>query len=143
MASNTPAAAIEARLAANWTTTPVFLADEINDPPEPPSPFVVLEFPGGFSRQYTIGSPGSNVWLEEGAFMIHVMVPVGIDPGSGLPWRKVARNYAETIAQIFRGQTFATSVICYAPLPPQESERANGNYWGVSFGVPFHYQFLA
>lgn len=142
MASATPATAIEDRLKANWTTTPVYLADEIDAPPDPPSAFVVLEFPGGSSSQYTIGSPGNNVFLEAGAFMIHVLVPLGND-SQGNAWRRTARTYAETIAEIFRAQTFATSVITYAPDPPHESDRSNGNFWGVSFGVPYHYQFTA
>lgn len=141
MASNTPAAAIEARLIANWSTTPIYLADDLHDPPEPPSPFVVLEFPGGTARQVTIGSPGANAFEEEGAFMIHVFVPIGNQPVTGTPWRKVARDYAETIAAIFRGKTFS-SVRTYAPFPPNESDRAIGNFYSVSFATPFLYSYL-
>lgn len=139
MASATPAAAIEARLRAQWTSTPVFLPNEVNEGPRDsdgnPLSFVVIEFPGGSAEQISIGAPGDNVWREIGAFMIHVMVPVGEGAAA-------ARSKAATIASIFRGKEF-DGVECWAPLPPQESQRADGVWWGCSFGTPYLFDLRA
>lgn len=135
MASAVPAAAIEARLRANWTTTAIYVADEFVQPPEPPAAFVVLEFPGGAAEQITVGAPGNNVFREDGAFMLHVMVP----SGSGA---SLARIYADQLATIFRAQTFG-GVRCWAPFPPHESDRSNGTAWGVSWGTPYQFDLFA
>ena len=139
MSSLTPAAAIEARLKANWSTSPVFLPNEINKPLRDnggePLTFVVLEFPGGTAEQETIGSPGNNVFREHGGFLIHIQVPMG--SGASL-----ARQYAETIAAIFRGQTF-DGVRCWAPNPPQEDTASDGAWFGVSFFTPFQWDRFA
>src|SRR5882757_1725106 len=132
MTSATPAAAIEDRLRANWMTTPVELFNETTEPPKgsdgTPIPWVALEFPGGVGTVWGIGNPGNNSFREDGAFMIHVFVPAG--SGSTL-----ARTYADQLAAIFRGKDFATSVVCYAPHPPQTNGTPDGNYFGVSFAV--------
>lgn len=139
MASASAAAAIEALLRAGWTTTPIFLPNEVNEPHRDsngdPAAYVVIEFPGGAGDQITVGAPGSNTFRETGAFMIHVMVPAG----QGAP---VARQHAETIAQIFR-DTDSGGVTFWAPNPPAEDTGPNGNYFGVSFGTPYQYDLHA
>lgn len=139
MSSLTPAAAIEARLRANWTTSLVFLTNEVKKPPRDsdgePLTFVTLEFPGGTAEQVTVGAPGNNVFREYGGFMIHVQVPMG----SGAT---LARQYADTIAAIFRAQTF-DGVRCWAPYPPQEDTASDGAWYGVSFFTPFQWDRFA
>lgn len=135
MSSATPAAAIEARLRANWTATPIQTSNVVEDLPEPPAAFIALEFPGGGAEQITIGAPGANLFREDGAFMLHVFVPLGAGAA-------VARGHADTLAAIFRAQSF-DGVRCWAPFPPQESATSDGNYWGLSFGVPYQFDRLA
>ena len=135
MSSATPAAAIEARLRAAWTATPIQTDNVLEDLPEPPMAFVALEFPGGAAEQITIGAPGANLFREDGAFMVHVFVPVGTGAAA-------ARSQADQIAAIFRAQSF-DGVRCWAPFPPHESPRSDGNYWGVSFGVPYQWDRFA
>lgn len=139
MASATPATAIEARLRANWTTTPILIDNEDDQIPTGadgmPVPFIVLEFPGGAADQITIGAPGNNLFREMGAFMLHVLVPKGTGATT-------ARAYADTLAAIFRGTSFS-GVDCWAPFPPNESPRADGTLWGVSFGIPYKFDLAA
>lgn len=135
MSSATPAAAILARLRANWTTTPIVVDNEDAQPPQPPTGFVAIEFPGGVADQITIGAPGENLFREAGAFMLHVFVP----RGTGLD---TARDWADQLAVIFRAQTFG-GVRCWAPFPPHESARSEGNFYSISFGVPYQWDRFA
>lgn len=135
MASGAVATAVEARLRAQWITTPIFIDNEFDQAPQPPAPHVVLEFPGGAAQQVSVGAPGNNRFRETGAFMVHVMVPSGDGP-------VLARTYADQIAVIFRAQSFS-GVNCWAPFPPQESERSNGAYWGASFGTSYYSDLFA
>lgn len=135
MSSVTPAAAIEAKLRADYTDADIFTANELDQPPQQGTPFVVLEFPGGTAEQITVGAPGNNVFRERGAFMTHVMVPAA----SGAA---VARQMADDIAAIFRGQTFS-GVRCQAPFPPQEDTGPDGNWFGVSFSTAFTWDRFA
>ncbi len=135
MASLTPATRIVERLRANWTATPVFEAGRFEKLPQPPSAFVVIEFPGGFEEQETVGAPGSNVFREEGVFFLHVMVPSNRGD-------MTARGLCSQLAVIFRAQTFE-GVVCYAPNPPQNSSRSDGTYFGLSFSVPYFYDLFA
>lgn len=139
MASSAPAAAIEARLKANWThaAIPILAPDDLDNPPNPPQAFVVLEFPGGVAEQITIGAPGANIFRETGAFMIHIQVP-----DADADRAATARGYAGEIAAIYRGKQFS-GVCCWAPYPPAEDTAANGLYWGLSFSVPYYFDLLA
>jgi hypothetical protein len=140
MTSASPAAAIEARLRAGWTTSPIFVENG-NAPgggfkapvglDGKPLPFVVLEFPGGVSDIMDIGA---SVYREDGAFMIHINVVTGTGT-------EMARAWADTIAAIFRGKRFSF-VLCYAPYPPAPSSSPDGKYYRMSFGTPYHYEFV-
>ena len=137
MASETPAAQIEARLRANWTTTPIFVENGNQGNFVPPKgqdgkavPFVVLEFPAAVADNDGIGRVH---YLEEGTFMLHVNVRSGT--GATL-----ARSYCDTLAAIFRGQVFGF-VFTYAPFPPTPSEPTDGNYFRLSFGTPYKYRY--
>ncbi|MBN9529679.1 MAG: hypothetical protein J0H82_25965 [Alphaproteobacteria bacterium] len=140
MTSATPAAAIEARLRAHWTTTGVFVGG--NDTFKPPvdgqgrqQPYVRLMFPGAVSRQQGIGSPGRNNWREDGAFQVIVAVPTATGEAT-------AREWCDQIAAIFRGQTFGGAVVCYGPHTPVPAAGPAGGYYRMTFGVPYAWQFL-
>lgn len=136
MASSSAAAAIKARLKAGWTATKIYAPNEIADLPDVPVPLVVLEFPGGVGDQITVGVPGANLFRETEVFMLHVLVPT-------LRGDETARAYAAQLAALFRDRQF-DGVNCLAPFPPSDgSDRAKGNYWGVSFAVPYYFDLLA
>ena len=140
MASYTPAAAIESRLRTEYTDNPIYLWSEVTDAPAATlGPFLVLEFPGGTSEQMSIGAPGSNWWEENGGFMVHIFVPLGSHDLND------ARQIAETVAAIFRGQEFS-GVVCRAPNPPQpmrEDKAVPAMYAGLSIFIPYYYRLRA
>src|SRR5262249_38816435 len=128
LAAANAAAAIAARLKAQWThaAVPILAPDDLNNAPNPPAAFVVLELPGAVANRITIGAPGDNIFRETGAFMVHVQVP-NADPNRGA----TARGYADEIAAIFRSQQFS-GVTCHGHLTLAEDTAADGNYWGLS-----------
>lgn len=98
-------AAIRARLAANWTTTPIAYQNEPFEPPTDPNsgapaPWVFLEVIGNDAELRAAGTPGDHVWIYRGHVYVHVFVP--INSGAGL-----AQQYAVTIGEIFRAAGFA------------------------------------
>lgn len=143
MTSASPAAAIKAQLKANWTSTEIFEENTAGfsgfTPPSDaqghPLPFIAIEFPGGVSRLNELGGqPNVKHYREDGAFQIHVNVPMGSGDDT-------ARDWADQIAAFFRGVTLATYTVCYAPFPPQPSESPDGNYFRLSFACPYKYEF--
>lgn len=61
--------------------------------------FVTVQFPYSTSAPATLGAPGGQWWMEEGAFRFVISIPKGIGLGVGPKW-------AEKIAQLFRGVEF-------------------------------------
>lgn len=127
--------AVEARLAANWTTCPVIGANSQGDAPSDGSAYLVVQYPAANSRQASFGAPGANVWREDGAFRLVVHVPRGSGIATLLTW-------SETLAALFRGALF-DSVQCFAPSSPTIDDRNEaGNYFTASFAVPYRYDLI-
>src|SRR5882724_10371232 len=102
--------AVEARLAANWTTTPVV---GINLQPEVPadgSPFLTVQYPVSGGEQVSIGTPGAQRWRENGAIRFVLAIQRGNGVGQGLQW-------ADSLAALFRGKQFS-GVNTWAPSAP-------------------------
>lgn len=137
MTSATPAAAIEARLRANWSATVIFVENKDFEPPRnaqgQPEPFVALEFPGAGAQQWSIGDPGNNAWREDGAFMLHLCVPTGTGG-------EQARAWSDDLAAIFRGKEF-DFVVCHEVMPPVPSESPDGLFYRLSSAVRYHYEY--
>jgi hypothetical protein len=102
-------AAIEARLAANWTTTPIVYDNDDSDgavPPQvgdQPTPWVYCEIiEAGPATIHAFGGTGNQTVIDDGIIKLYVMVP----KGSGLA---TGREYAREIGEIFRQQLFYTS----------------------------------
>ncbi len=88
-------------------------------------------------EQVSIGAPGENRWLEEGAFEVTVYVPSG-SGGSD------ARTYARQIWDALRGQLLDGGRLEIKDKQAgDEGERYNGVYWGNSFGVEFEREFTS
>lgn len=137
MASSVPAQAIEAKLIAeNPTTYPVYLwEDDIGDPSQITSPFIMLEFPGGSSKQASTGAPGANWWQEEETFLIHLFYLTTSDI-------RDVRQEVDSLADIFRGQNFG-GVYCQAPNPPIPGDERKGRWQALSVSVPYYYRLTA
>ena len=127
--------AVEARLAANWLTTPIIgLNTAQGDAPSDGSAFIRVEYPVADDRQLTFGAPGDNWWREEGAFRIIINAERASGVATGLAW-------AETLAALFLGKDFGVQT--FAPGSPAIDERNDqGNYYQLSFAVPYQFDFL-
>ena len=68
--------------------------------PDASTGFISLEFPGGAERQFTFGSPGSNLHREEGQVTVRVSAPLGRS-------RDLAETAAAAIRTAFRMRRFA------------------------------------
>lgn len=98
------------------------------------SAFVVLQFPFSSSAPATVGAPGGQWWMEEGAFRFVLSVPKGDGLGLGPEW-------AEQIAQLFRGEEFG-DVVCFAPgSPVVDDGNETDAFFRLSFAVPYEFQF--
>ena len=91
--------AIESRLAANWTTTPI----KFENVPflETTDPYVALFILDGEGLQVSLGTPAVRRWPS--VITIQVFVPQ--DTGTKLP-----RTYADTIGAIFDRAQFSAGV---------------------------------
>lgn len=127
--------AIRERLAANWLTTPIKYENTPSPAVEPPFVYLETRFVG--SDQVSIGTGASaRRYRQRGLIIIGIYVTK--NAGAGL-----AAQYADSIAAIFRGQTFG-GVVCLAPVPdrgrPADDE---GNYWLKTLTCEFYSDALA
>jgi hypothetical protein len=128
--------AVRARLEANFSAAPIWVENGDTSVPDDLSPYVTLQFPYNNTEQASAGDPGNNKWREEGAFriVIHVARGWGTDD---------ARQWADEIATLFRGQTFA-GVRCWAPTSPVTDDRNDADsYFKLSFAVPYTFDIHA
>lgn len=132
-------AAIEQRLADNWSTTPIRKEnDPVREPPADASEFVLIEVSVTQSTLRAVGEPGDQFWLYEGVVDVHVFTPVG----SGAD---VGRSHAALIGEIFRNAVFYNSVPDYQvrTLSPRidggGKGSEDGNWFRVTMTCPFEY----
>ncbi|XYD07429.1 hypothetical protein R1A27_20175 [Methylobacterium sp. NMS12] len=129
-------AAVTARLAALWTRCPVRTINGTDgDVPKKPAAFLSVEYPVMRSAQISFGSPGANVYRDDGAirFVLSAVAGKGIkDP---LVW-------IDELAALVRGKTFG-GVKTFAPSPPViDDQNDNGGYFLLTFAVPFEHDYL-
>ncbi len=127
MAHQSVEAAVIARLAANWTMTPIIAGNEALQTPADGSSFVFIEFPVANDRPAAL----SKVHREDGAFRIVVSTEIG----SG---RAKSSDWANLIAAIFRNQHF-DGVRCYTPSV--SGGRDAGNYFQRTVIVPYFFPY--
>lgn len=134
-------AAIKARMAENWTTTPVVYQNAANayDPSaNTQAAWVYFEVIGSSSGLRGVGTPGDHVWLYRGFIAAHVFVP--INTGT-----EIAQQYAVNIGEIFRAKGFyeagnGAQVRTWSPRTDGgESDADDGNWWRVTCTIPFEY----
>ncbi len=142
-------AAIEQRLSANWSTTPIGLENGAEPAMQDGSglltPWAFCEIESDDANIRGIGKPGSHVVVEDGAIVITVFVPLGTD-------RSTARTYAGQIGEIFRVKEFYNSEpgCCVRTWTPRVgrgeetvSENPKGKWWAVPVTIPFEFIHLA
>ena len=134
MASSTVVAAFKARLAAEWSTCPVFEENRETEPPADGSAFAYLHFPYARREQISIGTPGANVWREEGAARIVLHVPR--DEGT-----ETGREWADTLIMLFLGKDLS-GVITGAPDGPATDDGSDaGPYYRLALAIPYEFDF--
>lgn len=141
MASKLVMDAVEAQLSAAWANIapdiPTVLPNaRTGAAPSDASAFLTLEYPVANEEQISIGSPGSNVFREFGAFRMFLSVPIGY----GLnPWA----GYLDALRAAFRGQSFG-GVKTLASSPMATNDKSDdGNYFIVSTAVAYYFDILA
>lgn len=136
MASKPVVDAVESRLAANWTTTAIIGVNLQGDTPGDGSAFLTVQYPVADEVHVGMASVGSRTFRETGVIRIVINVPRGQGVALGLA-------YAETLRALFRAQQFS-GVSCLAPSPATEDDtNDNGNYYALSFAVPYYFDIFA
>lgn len=104
-------------------------------PPSDGSPFIEIQYPVANAQQKSIGSPGANVWREDGAIRFVVSIQRGSGVEQGMGW-------CDEIAVLFRGKQFS-GVNTWAPSSPVlDNSNDSGNYWLLSFAVPYYFDII-
>lgn len=124
--------AVEARLRAQWSTSPIFVENVIAEPPADGSGYLVLQFPVSEDKRFALGR---RFHEETGAFRIVIHLPTGIGTD-------MMRDWGEEISAIFRGVKF-DRVQCAAPQPPFINDIGEGPYFWGSIVVPYRFFYSA
>lgn len=128
--------AVEARLAANWTTTPIIGVNLQGDTPSDGSAFVAVQYPVANEAHVGMAGVGQRTFRETGAFRIVINIARGQGVALGL-------QYAETLRSLFRAAQFS-GVSCLAPSPAiEDNTNDNGNYYVLTFVVTYYFDLLA
>lgn len=122
--------AVEARLRAQWSTSPVFVENVIAESPADGSGYVVLQFPVASVERWPVNA---KVYRETGAFRLVLHVPTGTGTDA-------IRDYGEQLAAIFCDETF-DGVRCRVPGPPFVDDSTEGPLIWASIVCPYEYVF--
>lgn len=132
MASKVVMDAVSARIGGTWNGYPVFDPNTVGDPPADGSRFLAIQYPVANENQITVGSPGANVFREDGAIRFVYSIPRGVGVGDDI-------GLLDGLRALFRGKQFAF-VTTYAPSSAVlDDSNDNGNYWKLSFAVPYYF----
>jgi len=122
------------KLDSDWTATPVKFENEFMEDvlqAESPAAFVYVEIYGDSYNQDSIGSPGSNTWLEQGVTYLHVMTPSGT--GS-----RPARVHADNLLNLFREQSIDGLRMPEMSIGEGQPGKDLPNYWAMTVTIHWH-----
>lgn len=129
MPSKHVADAVDARLEAFWTATPVIAYDEIATPPDEDG-FVFVQYPIVNGVRPVLG----RLFWEEGWVRIVLSVKRGVGSDQGREW-------ADTLANIFRSAKFDGIETRQPDGPLEDDSIDNGNWILYSIVVPYRFEF--
>jgi hypothetical protein len=139
MASKSVTDLVRARILSAWDEAergPLTAPNEGGSVPRDNTPFLTLEFPLSDEQQISFGSPGSNLFREDGGFRIVLSIPAGAGMTPYDAW-------IEELRTLFRNHVEG-GLTTWAPSAPIENGlNENGAYYAVSFAVPFRFDFFA
>ena len=135
MASDAVYDAVKAHVVVGWTATPIAWENEHFERPEPPAPWVAVDFEGDLYAQASMGAPiqTENLWRERGTVWFRVHVP--INTGG-----RLARQRARQLADLFKGVRLLGDKLRFGrtPIAPDEpDERDHKQWWALAVGVEF------
>lgn len=122
--------AVNSRLAANWTATPIIKYDQQARPPAADVAFLVVQFPIVNGVQPTLG----RLYWETGIIRLVLSVRRDMGYDQGAMW-------ADELAHMFRAVTFdgiQTGVPDGAVL---DDTADNGNWIIFSLIIPYRYEY--
>lgn len=144
MPSSSVLAAVEARIATYWTATdpgsgqPIayFSPNTVGQAPADGTPFLTVQFPLANADQISIGSPGAEVFREEGGIRFVLSIP----RGQGVSYWM---GQLETLLGNFRAKKFS-GVNTWAPTSPiLDDSSDDGTYWKLTAVAPYYFDVLA
>lgn len=135
MASEAVVNAVETRLAANWNKCPIVGVMHKDERPDESASFLAVQYPVANEDQISVGSPGANVWREEGAFRLVLSMNRDEEKVTMLQW-------ADELRALYRGKHF-DGVETFAPSPPAIDDRNDeGTFYILSIAVPYQYDLI-
>ena len=132
MPSKAVADAVDARLAANWTATPIIPYDTLAQPPDNAEAFVVVQYPVSNGAQPFLG----RTFFEEGAIRIVLNIQRGIGLAQGLAW-------SDELALIYRAVKFDGIQTFVPDGPIIDDTIENGNWVEFSLVIPYRHEFVS
>lgn len=128
--------AVNARLSANWTATPIIIDDTTGAGPADGSAYVTVQYPVGQENQITVGAPGNNVFRETGAFRIILSTQTGNGKDQSIIWM-------DQLRALFRSKQFS-GVTTFAPSPGIETPaNYQASRYVLSCAVPYQFDLFA
>lgn len=132
MASPQTFDAFKARLDDAWSATPLVYENEFaQELIESGAPFVYVEIYGDSYDQETIGAPGANQFVEDGATYLHVMIRSG--EGS-----RQARIWANSLLYLFREQPIGDLFMPEMSIGTGEPGADFPNYWAMTATIRWY-----
>lgn len=133
---SSPAAfdAFHAKLTTDWTATPIKFENEYLETilqEVDPITFVYVEIFGDSYNQDSVGSPGSNTWLEQGVTYLHVMTPSGTGSSA-------ARVHANNLLNLFREQSIEGLRMPEMSIGEGDPGRDFANHWAMTASIHWH-----
>ncbi len=136
MAGSATLAAVNARVATYWSATAYYGLNETAQTPADGAAFLVVEYPLANAEQISVGSPGAQLFREEGGIRFVLSIP----RGQGVSYWI---GQLETLLGHFRATTFS-GVRTFAPTSPVlDDNNDQGSYWRLTAVVPYHSNTLA
>ncbi len=135
MSSASVMSAVAARLAANWTHTPIIGPNLGGSVPADGSAFLAVTYPVSDETMISAGAPGSNLFREEGAFRLVLAVPAGLGLDPYLAW-------IDELRAVFRAVTFSGVLTWEAPPASIDDEADDGGYLRLSIAIPYRFDIL-
>ena len=132
MPSKAVADAVEARLTANWTASPIVPYDTSGEPPDGVESFIVVQYPVVNGVRPALG----RTFFEEGAIRIVLNVVRGVGAAQGLAW-------SDELKWMFRAVHFNGIETFVLDGPVIDDNIEEGNWVMYSIIVPYRYEFVS